>query len=146
MTRYAVPCGTIVFCLLAYWLSTQFDRVPPILLRGMQPEDFPQMVLILIIALSVLVMTFDKPIEHGVVGANVWRSIGMFVVFSLVAQIDLFLGLGVFAGGLAWLWGERRLWSIGLVAFTSPALVFLLFDLVFRIRFPRGFLTNLWYG
>ena len=70
----------------------------------------------------------------------------MFVVFSLVAQIDLFLGLGVFAGGLAWLWGERRLWSIGLVAFISPALVFLLFDLVFRIRFPRGFLTNLWYG
>ena len=38
MTRFAVPCGTIVFCMLAYWLSTQFDRVPPILLRGMQPE------------------------------------------------------------------------------------------------------------
>ncbi|MEN8896569.1 MAG: tripartite tricarboxylate transporter TctB family protein, partial [Yoonia sp.] len=69
-----------------------------------------------------------------------------FVVFSLVAQVDLFLGLGVFAGALAWLWGERRLWSIGLVACISPALVFFLFDLVFRIRFPRGILTNLWYG
>ena len=146
MTRYAVPCGTIAFCLIAYWLSTQFDRVPPILLRGMQPEYFPQMVLILIIALSVLVMIFDKPIEHEAVGLNVWRSIGLFVVFSLVAQIDLFLGLGVFAGGLAWLWGERRLWSIGLVAIVSPTLVFFLFDLVFRIRFPRGVLTNLWYG
>ena len=146
MTRYAVPCGTIAFCLIAYWLSTQFDRVPPILLRGMQPEDFPQMVLILIIALSVLVMIFDKPIEHEAVGLNVWRSIGLFVVFSLVAQIDLFFGLGVFAGGLAWLWGERRLWSIGLVAIVSPTLVFFLFDLVFRIRFPRGVLTNLWYG
>ena len=112
----------------------------------MQPEDFPQMVLILIIALSVLVMIFDKPIEHEAVGLNVWRSIGLFVVFSLVAQIDLFLGLGVFAGGLAWLWGERRLWSIGLVAIVSPTLVFFLFDLVFRIRFPRGVLTNLWYG
>ena len=141
-----MPCGTIAFCLIAYWLSTQFDRVPPILLRGMQPEDFPQMVLILIIALSVLVMIFDKPIEHEAVGLNVWRSIGLFVVFSLVAQIDLFLGLGVFAGGLAWLWGERRLWSIGLVAIVSPTLVFFLFDLVFRIRFPRGVLTNLWYG
>ncbi|MGZ2256633.1 tripartite tricarboxylate transporter TctB family protein [Roseobacter sp. A03A-229] len=146
MTRYAVPCGTIAFCLLAYWFSTQFDRVPPILLRGMQPSDFPQMVLLLIIALSVLVMIFDRPIEHDPIGLNVWTSIGLFVVFSALAQIDLFLGLGVFAGALAWLWGERRLWGIGLVSILSPGLIFLLFDSVFRIRFPRGLLTNLWYG
>jgi hypothetical protein len=146
MTRYAVPCGTILFCLIAYWLSTQFDRVPPILLRGMQPADFPQMVLILIMALSVLVIIFDTPVEHGPVGLNVWTSLGLFAVFALVAQIDLFLGLGVFAGALAWAWEERRLWSIGLVSVVSPILIFLLFDMVFRIRFPRGLLTNLWYG
>lgn len=146
MTRYAVPCGTIAFCLLAYWLSTQFDRVPPILLRGMQPEDFPQMVLLLITALSVLVMIFEKPVEHDPVGIKVWTSLGLFVVFGLLSQIDLFLGLGVFAGALAWAWGERRFWGLGFVAIVSPALVFLLFDMVFRIRFPRGLLTNLWYG
>ena len=146
MTRYAVPCGTIAFCLLAYWLSTQFDRVPPILLRGMQPADFPQMVLLLIMALSVLVMIFDAPTEHDPVGINVWTSLGLFVVFALLSRIDLFLALGVFAGALAWVWGERRIWGIGFVAVVSPALIFLLFDLVFRIRFPRGILTNLWYG
>lgn len=146
MTRYAVPCGTIAFCVLAYWLSTQFDRVPPILLRGMQPADFPQMVLFLIIALSVLVMIFEKPIEHDPVGINVWTSMGLFVVFALLSRIDLFLGLGIFAGALAWAWGERRIWGIGLVAVISPALIFVLFDMVFRIRFPRGLLTNLWYG
>ncbi|ABV94183.1 hypothetical protein Dshi_2449 [Dinoroseobacter shibae DFL 12 = DSM 16493] len=146
MTRFAVPCGTIVFCMIAYWLSTQFDRVPPILLRGMQPSDFPQMVLLLIMALSVLVMIFDAPKENKPVGPNVWVSLGLFVVFALVAQIDLFLGLGVFAGCLAWTWGERRPWGIGLVSVLSPLLIFLLFDLVFRIRFPRGLLTNLWYG
>ena len=146
MTRYAVPCATIVFCLVAYWLSTQFDRVPPILLRGMQPEDFPQMVLLLIIALSVLVIIFDKPTEHEPIGPNVWTSVGLFVVFALLAQIDLFLGLGVFAGALAYAWGERRIWGLGLVSLVSPALIFLLFDMVFKIRFPRGLLTNLWYG
>lgn len=146
MTRYAVPCGTIAFCLLAYWLSTQFDRVPPILLRGMQPEDFPQMVLLVIIALSVLVMIFEKPVEHDPVGINVWTSLGLFVVFSLLSWIDLFLSLGVFAGALAWIWGERRIWGLGLVAIISPALIFFMFDVVFRIRFPRGILTNLWYG
>ncbi|WP_147114200.1 tripartite tricarboxylate transporter TctB family protein [Tateyamaria sp. syn59] len=146
MTRYAVPCGTIVFCLFAFWLSTQFDRVPPILLRGMQPADFPQMVLLLIMALSVLVMIFDKPVEHPPIGPNVWTSMGLFIVFVLLAQIDMFLGLGVFAGGLAYAWGERRAWGIGFVSLVSPALIFLLFDQAFRIRFPRGFLTNLWYG
>jgi putative tricarboxylic transport membrane protein len=146
MTRFTVPCGTIVFCLFAYWLSTQFDRVPPILLRGMQPEDFPQMVLLLIMALSVLVMIFDKKIEHDPMAFNVWTSLGLFVVFALLSQIDLFLGLSVFAGALAYTWGERRLWGIGLVSVLSPALIFLLFDQVFRIRFPRGLLTNIWYG
>ncbi|THH38218.1 tripartite tricarboxylate transporter TctB family protein [Aliishimia ponticola] len=146
MTRYVVPCGTILLCLIAYWLSTRFDEVPPILLRGMQPADFPQMVLLLIIALSVLVMVFDPPIEHAPIGLNAWTSMGLFAVFALLAQIDLFLGLGVFAGGLAYAWGERRIWGIGLVSVLSPALIFLLFDQAFRIRFPRGLLTDLWYG
>lgn len=146
MTRYAVPCGIIAFCLVAFWFSTQFDRVPPILLRGMQPSDFPQMVLLLIMALSVLVMIFDRPIEHEPMARNVWGSLGLFVVFALVAQVDLFLGLAVFAGALAWLWGERRIWAITLVSCISPFLIFLLFDQVFSIRFPKGVLTNLWYG
>ncbi len=146
MTRYAVPCGIILFCLVAYWFSTQFDRVPPILLRGMQPSDFPQMILILIIALSVLVMLFDRPIEHEPIPTTVWISLALFAVFALFARLDLFLGLAVFAGALAWFWGERRAWAVGLVSIVSPALIFLLFDQVFRIRFPRGVLTNLWYG
>ena len=104
------------------------------------------MVLLLIMALSVLVMIFDRPIKHAPITFNVWTSIGLFGVFAIVAQIDLFLGLGVFAGALAWSWGERRLWGIGLVAIVSPALIFLLFDQVFSIRFPRGVLTSLWYG
>ena len=36
--------------------------------------------------------------------------------------------------------------SAGLVAVVTPATVFFLFDLVLKIRFPRGILTNLWYG
>ena len=91
-------------------------------------------------------MIFDAPTEHDPVGINVWTSLGLFVVFALLSRIDLFLALGVFAGALAWVWGERRIWGIGFVAVVSPALIFLLFDLVFRIRFPRGILTNLWYG
>lgn len=146
MARYAVPVGLMVFCLLAYWQTTQFDRVPPILVRGMQPEHFPQLVLFLIVALAIAVAIFDPVVEHRAPAPMVWVSMGLFAVFALIAQIDLFLALGVFAGLLAFLWGERRPWAIAIVAVVAPTLVFFLFDQVFEIRFPRGLLTNLWYG
>lgn len=164
MYRYAVPCGIIVFCLGTFWLTTRFDRVPPILLRGMQPSDFPQLVLILIIFMAGLVMLRTGPTQNGVdeVGADdeaddsatgqapvsrpVWGSMALLLVFVAVAQIDLFLGLGVFAGGLSLLWGERRWWALGIVMLLAPVCVFFLFDQVFEVRFPRGLLTELWYG
>ena len=67
-------------------------------------------------------------------------------IFCLLVQIDLFIALGAFAAGLSILWGERRWHLIALVGLAMPMIIFFLFDLVFRIRFPRGLLTNWWYG
>jgi hypothetical protein len=44
------------------------------------------------------------------------------------------------------LWGERRAWAIILVGLFVPFSVFFLFDSIFEVRFPRGLLTNIWYG
>jgi len=44
------------------------------------------------------------------------------------------------------LWGERRIYVASAVALVTPAAIFFLFDMVLRIRFPRGLLTNLYYG
>ena len=170
MSRYAVPCGIIAFCLGAFYLTTQFDRVPPLLLRGMQPADFPQLVLITIIVLAVVVMIRPGPrtadagwktstdddadnghegpetvVKHAPVSGHVWGSMALLLVFAAVAQIDLFLGLGVFAVSLSWLWGERRWWAFLIVMILAPLFIFFLFDQVFEVRFPRGLLTNLWY-
>lgn len=159
MSKLGVPIALILFCGLAYWQTTQFDRVPPILLRGMQPADFPQLVLFLIVGLSGLLIyravrgADDAPSERQAaaeestgVPSSVWKTIGLFLVFALLAPIDLFLGLGAFALCLTLLWGERRPWALLLVAVVAPALVFFLFDQVFEVRFPRGLLTNVWYG
>ncbi|MEM6383950.1 MAG: tripartite tricarboxylate transporter TctB family protein [Pseudomonadota bacterium] len=146
MARIAVPLGLIAFCCVAFWLTTQFDRVPPILLRGMQPEHFPQLVIVLIAVLSLAVMMLDPVVDIAAPDKMVWISMGLFGVFGLVTQIDLFLALGIFAGALAFLWGERRAWALVLVALIAPTAVFFLFDQIFEVRFPRGALTNLWYG
>ena len=159
MNRFIVPLGLIIFCGLTFWQTTQFDRVPPILLRGMQPADFPQMVLLLIVSLCVGLLyqalrnvqqepTTDAGADDftRAMSFNVWKTMGLFLIFAAIAPLDLFLGLGVFALCLTALWGERRLWALVLVCLISPLFIFLLFDQVFEIRFPRGILTNLWYG
>ena len=41
LERWLVPAAIIVFCACAWWVTTGFDRMPPILKRGIQPSDFP---------------------------------------------------------------------------------------------------------
>ncbi len=144
--QFAVPLGILVFCAWAFWLSTQFERVPPILKRGMQPSDFPQLVIGLIVLLSVWLLFKDRDEAPARLSRLVQSTIGLLIGFLLIAEIDLFLGLGLFAVSLAALWGERRVWALVLVGIIAPLAVFFLFNGIFEVRFPRGILTNLWYG
>lgn len=146
VSRWLVPLVIIAFCALAYYLTTTFDRVPPILKRGMQPADFPQLVILLIAVLAAWLAVSDREPAPAPLPPVVFLTAGLLVVFPLLALIDLFLALGALGLALSVLWGERRLWALAIVAVAVPAAVFFLFDGVFEIRFPRGILTNLWYG
>ena len=144
--RWIVPALIILFCAGAFYVSTTFREMPPILKRGIQPSDFPQLLLGLIVFLTILMAWLDPiqikdPLHRKVLG-----TIALFGVFAALSVVDLFLGLGVFAGALAAFWGERRLAVIALIGIVLPTAIFFLFDLAFEIRFPRGLLTNLWYG
>jgi putative tricarboxylic transport membrane protein len=44
------------------------------------------------------------------------------------------------------IWGQRSVLIAAANAILTPFLVFLLFDVVLRIRFPRGVITNWYYG
>ncbi len=144
--RWAAPVTIIAVSLFAFWQSTQFERVPPILKRGMQPSDFPQLVLLLIIVLALYVLVKEKQVTIEKLHPKALSSIGLLVAFVLLAEIDLFLGLGAFSAALCLNWGERRPGAILFVGLVVPVLIFFFFDAVFDIRFPRGLLTNLWYG
>ncbi len=144
--RWLVPAAIIAFCGIAWWITTGFDRMPPILKRGIQPSDFPQLIAGLIIFLTLLMMILDPVRVAERVTGRAWSSMALMGVFALVTLVDFFLALAIFAVGLALLWGERRPSILALVGLVVPVGVFFLFDLAFRIRFPRGLLTSLWYG
>jgi len=120
--------------------------MPPILKRGIQPADFPQLVLALIVLLTLYMFWRDPVSVVEPMGSKTIGSLVLMVLFVVLTQIDLFLGLALFATGLCVFWGERRISRLFIVGFIVPATVFFLFDQVFKIRFPRGLLTNLWYG
>ncbi len=146
LERWLVTALIVAFCLAAFWVSTTFKKMPPILKRGIQPSDFPQLLLVLLIGLTVAMAWFDPiRVRERLHGTTV-KTMGLFVLFPLLTMVDLFLALGVFAAGLTLVWGERRIHILAVVGIVVPVLIFFLFDQVFEIRFPRGLLTNLWYG
>jgi len=120
--------------------------MPPILKRGIQPADFPQLVLGLIILLTLYMFWRDPISVVEPMGSKTLGSLVLMVLFALLTHIDLFLALALFATGLSVYWGERKLNRLLVVGLVVPISVFFLFDQVFKIRFPRGLLTNLWYG
>ena len=144
--HWVVTFVIISFCGATFWISTTFDRMPPILKRGIQPADFPQLILILMLVLTVAMIWLDPIIVDKRLDSKTVGSLVLFGVFGGLTFIDLFLALGAVAALLAMFWGERRWQAVVGIGLMMPALIFLLFDQVFEIRFPRGLLTNLWYG
>jgi len=146
LARWLVPIALIAFAVAAIYISTTFRKMPPILKRGIQPSDFPQLVCALIVFCTLIMVVRDPIQVEGSFGSKPLGTLILMIVFVALCSIDFFLALGVFAGLLTVFWGERRLGMVLLVGVLVPLFIFFLFDLGFEIRFPKGRLTNLWYG
>ncbi len=142
---WLIPALIILFCAAAFWLTTMFKTMPPVLKRGIQPSDFPQLLLAAIVVLTLVMMWIDPVRVKEKLHGTTLGTIALFVVFALLTSIDLFLALAVFAAALAAYWGERRVIVLAVMGLVVPVAIFFLFDMVFEIRFPRGLLTNIWY-
>lgn len=70
----------------------------------------------------------------------------MVVFYGLTVSADMFIGIAVVMFLMSLAWGERRILVALVNAIATPVLIFLLFDMVLRIRFPRGIITNWYYG
>lgn len=143
--RWLIPALIVAFCVLAFYISTTFKKMPPILKRGIQPSDFPQLLLSAIVLMTLAMAWFDPIRIRERLDGTVWGTLALFGLFAALTAVDLFLALGVFALALTAFWGERRIAVLALVGVVVPVVIFFLFDQVFEIRFPRGLLTNLWY-
>ena len=141
----------MAFSFAVIWAALQLDISPPMIVGdSMQPRVFPifLMFLNLILAVFLLVRYRKSPPEYiKREGVQTWGSIGLFVVFYFITTyVDMMVAIALVMLLMCLLWGERRAHVAAVTAIATPVLVFFLFDLVLRVRFPRGLLTNWYYG
>ena len=146
LSNILVSVVIIIVTITAIYISTTFKKMPPILKRGIQPSDFPQLVCGLIIFLTILMSAFDPVQKLESATRQTLYTFFAILLFICLVPVDLFLSLGIFATVLAISWGEKKIARLCCIGLVVPMSVFFLFDLAFSIRFPRGILTNLWYG
>lgn len=147
-SEYLVLGAVTLFGAWVLYISNTFDRPPPILSPGLLPHVFPQLLVYVMFALAlfmVLQASWHPPEQRKPVPPIVYGSAGMVLGFVVLAEVDLFLAFIGFFLGLSWLWGERRWVPLVGVAVSLPLAIFVLFDQVLEVRFPRGLLTSLYY-
>lgn len=149
MPYLVIPGVITVFSLAVIWAALQLDLSPPMIVGdSLQPRVFPilLMVINLVLAALLAIQYRKKPpkkIEWD--GLHTWGSVALFVIFyPLTVYLDMLIAIAVVMFVMCLLWGERRIHVAGAVALVTPAAIFFLFDMVLRIRFPRGLFTN-WY-
>ena len=148
---YIIPSLLMIFSLTIIYLSFQIEESPELIVGdSMQPRSFPIFLMILNLTLLGILSfqfykSYPKPVklEH----LPTWATLFLFLVFYFLAtKTDFFIGISVVMFLIGWIWGEKRLWVNLLNALLTPFLIFILFDSVLKIRFPRGILTSLFYG
>ncbi len=148
--HYIVPAIIAVCSVAVILVALQLDESPPMIVgESMQPRAWPIFLMVInLILVAVLVLQLRKntPDTVSLEPFATWGSMALMILFyALTTWVDMFVGIAVVMFGMSLLWGGR-IWVSALTAILTPLLVFLLFDLVLQIRFPRGLLTNWYYG
>ena len=148
---YITPIFLAFFSIAIILISLQLDISPEMIVGdSMQARSFPIFLMVInLILISVLFLQFFRnyPEKIKLEIFTTWFSMFLFLLFYfLTITTDMFIGITVCMFLMGYTWGEKRLWVNLCNAVITPGLIFLLFDSVLRIRFPRGLLTNIYYG
>lgn len=149
--KYMLPAIIAVLSCVVIGASLQLDTSPPMIVgKAMQPRSYPIFLMVLnLLLVGALVLQLRKaPADHPPAETyHTWGTMALLVLFyPLTIWLDMFIGIAVVMFLMCLLWGERRLLVAGATALVTPISIFLLFDKVLQVRFPRGILTNWYYG
>lgn len=151
MRHFTIPALIVGFSVVVIWASLHLDLSPDMIVGdSMQPRVFPIVLMIINLGLAValaLQYRTAPPKEIRLEGIPTWGTIALFAIFyPLTVYVDMMIAIAVVVFLMCLLWGERRIPVAIAIAILTPSSVFLLFDKVLQVRFPRGLFTNWYYG
>jgi hypothetical protein len=133
------------------WASLQLELSPPMIVgESMQPRAFPIFLMVINLLLVVILavqLQRECPKRIPPEPFATWGTLVLLGVFYvLTVTLDMFIGIAVVMFLMCRLWGERRTHVAATLALIAPLSIFILFDSVLKVRFPRGILVNWYYG
>ena len=148
---WLVPLVVFVFCAVVIALSVGLEKANPIIVgHAMQPRAYPILLAIIAAILGVILCRQILRQGHSVrkhIPYQTWLTMIITGIFYLIgSMLDFFLGLACAMFLMCLVWGERRVGVAAIIAIAAPLITFFVFDLALGKRFPRGILTNLYYG
>ena len=148
---FILPISIIILSSVIIGVALNLEEAAQIIVGdGLQPRVFPifLMTLNIFLALIMIWQFFKSPPKSSI--AERFPTIGSILLFGffyiLASYVDLFIGIATVIFLMSRLWGNKRILSNLALAVITPLTIFLLFDLVLKIRFPRGLLTDWYYG
>jgi len=149
---YFIPLFLTVFSFVVIFLSLQLDTSPEMIVGdSMQARSFPIFLMVInLLLIGILSLQFYKtyPKEVELEKFPTWSSMLLFLVFYILIQVsgDMFVAIPVVMFLMGLTWRQKKIWISLTNAIITPMSIFFLFDYVLQVRFPRGWLTNIYYG
>ena len=149
---YIIPLFLTLFSFVVIYLSLQLDTSPEMIVGdSMQARSFPIFLMVInLLLVGILSLQFYKtyPKEIELEKFPTWSSMLLFVIFYIIILIsgDMFVAIPIVMFLMGLTWGQKKVWVSLTNAIVTPLSIFLLFDYVLQVRFPRGWLTNIYYG
>lgn len=137
---FLILCGVILL------ITLKFEKVPPVVAQGMQPEDFPQIIISTIVVLAVILILQakkDDSKQQALPLMLLWTS-GLLITFVILLNwAGTLISMFLFCIALPLLWGERRYIFLSVYALCYPSLIYFVFFYLLKVRLPSGFLEQL---
>ena len=149
---YIIPLFLTLFSFAVIYLSLQLDTSPEMIVGdSMQARSFPIFLMVInLLLVGILSLQFYKtyPKEVELEKFPTWSSMLLFLIFYIIIFIsgDMFVAIPIVMFLMSLTWGQKKVWVSLTNAIVTPLSIFLLFDYVLQVRFPRGWLTNIYYG
>ena len=149
---YIIPLFLTLFSFVVIYLSLQLDTSPEMIVGdSMQARSFPIFLMVInLLLVAILSLQFYKtyPKEIELEKFPTWSSMLLFLIFYIIILIsgDMFVAIPIVMFLMGLTWGQKKEWVSLTNAIVTPLSIFLLFDYVLQVRFPRGWLTNIYYG